>query len=90
LSFALIVVNTAVYTSAIVVTHLTCIPSSKRDQPWLEGVCIDRHAADISFMSLNLLTDVLMVILPQKIIWNLHMPRRQQLGVSFLFSLGLL
>lgn len=40
--------------------------------------------------SMNVVIDVIILLLPQRVIWNLNMSFEKKLGVSIVFSLGIL
>lgn len=88
--WAVIAINTMLYISFIFTTHFRCVPREKMWFPWVSGRCIDMYATDITIMVFNLACDILILLLPQSTIWSLQLQRRQKLGLSFLFSLGLL
>jgi mRNA deadenylase 3'-5' endonuclease subunit Ccr4 len=83
-------VNTLLYVAFILVTHLRCVPSRKMWIPWVKGQCINLQATDVTVMTFNLLCDILILILPQSTIWKLNLRKKQKIGLSILFSLGLL
>lgn len=51
--------------------------------------CIDKGALEISTASMHLIFDVLVLLLPQKVIWSLQMSFKQKIGVSIMFSVGM-
>lgn len=86
----LIALNGGMYLAAIIATALGCIPQNKFWYTWIEGRCIDRKALDICTATTNLVTDLFILGLPQKVIWTLNMTRPRKIGVSFVFSAGIL
>lgn len=92
LCHALIAVNTMLYIASVVATHLMCIPMEAMWYPWLaqDSKCIDRKPADVSVMGFNLLTDIIILFLPQRIIWKLKLPKAKRIGITIVFSIGLL
>ena len=87
---AMIVVNVIAYTVAIVMTSISCIPIQKVWSPWIEGVCRQQKSTDIATTWINLAMDVVILLLPQPIIWRLKVTRQRRIGVSLIFSMGLL
>ncbi|RYP20630.1 hypothetical protein DL765_002701 [Monosporascus sp. GIB2] len=67
-----------------------CNPREKYWNPLVEGKCLDANATAFSAPIVNLAFDIIALVLPQKVIWNLHLPLRKKLGVSVLFALGIL
>ncbi|KAI0509535.1 hypothetical protein F5B22DRAFT_648961 [Xylaria bambusicola] len=86
----LIVLNVLLYGSGIIAEALACIPLATIWKPWLMGKCIDKRKLDITTAYFNLAVDVFILVLPQTVIWKLHMPREKKIGVSVIFSIGLL
>lgn len=83
-------VNVLLYLSGIVATSLACIPLAKLWHTWLPGKCIDRKALDICTATFNLILDIVILILPQRVIWKLQMTTSRKVGISLVFSIGLL
>jgi hypothetical protein len=86
----MIAINILAYLSAIIVTSLSCIPTNKIWQPWVEGSCIGRKDSDLATAWVNLFIDVAILALPQAIIWRLNMTRERKIGVSITFTVGLI
>ncbi|KAE8342431.1 hypothetical protein BDV24DRAFT_150357 [Aspergillus arachidicola] len=76
---------------AIVLTlNLQCIPHKAIYDLTVPGKCIDLYKIQLTSASIHLTCDVIMLLLPQPVIWTLKMTWRKRLGVSFVFSLGVL
>lgn len=89
----MIAINVIAYSVAIIMTCLRCRPTSKIWQPWLEGNCSNlasQKRTDVATTFINLALDVVILLLPQPIIWKLNMTRQRRIGVSLVFSLGIL
>jgi predicted nucleic acid-binding protein len=56
----------------------------------IRGYCLDTAAILISTAVLNSVSDVLMLVLPQQVIWELAMPMKRKLGLSAAFFVSLL
>ncbi|KAI1372416.1 hypothetical protein F4677DRAFT_449534 [Hypoxylon crocopeplum] len=67
-----------------------CIPYEKIWDLTLPGHCINKLNIDIGAAAVHLCTDLIILVLPQKVIWSLQMSFRKKLGVSVFFSLGIL
>ncbi|XXH05412.1 hypothetical protein Hte_011838 [Hypoxylon texense] len=67
-----------------------CEPYQKIWDITLPGHCIKKLNIDIAAAAVHLTTDLVILVLPQKVIWNLQMSFRKRLGVSVFFSLGIL
>ncbi|KAI1276491.1 hypothetical protein F5Y07DRAFT_389242 [Xylaria sp. FL0933] len=87
----LIVANASYYIAGLFVGNLACIPRQKIwDKTIPGGKCIDNRLSDLIASTVNLLSDLLILLLPQRVIWKLNLPRKQKLGASFIFTLGIL
>ncbi|KAI0484907.1 hypothetical protein GGR56DRAFT_49640 [Xylariaceae sp. FL0804] len=82
-------VNITTYTVAIFLTCFRCIPIWKIWQPWVDGHCFSQKPTDVATTFNNLAVDVVVLVLPQPIIWKLNMTRSRKVGVSVVFSMGL-
>ncbi|KAK3329250.1 hypothetical protein B0H66DRAFT_17417 [Apodospora peruviana] len=83
-------INIVLYIAVIITLCLACVPQEKLWYHWVEGKCIDRGALDKTTASFNLTIDLLIFILPQRIIWVLKMTNARRFGVSIVFGVGLL
>ncbi|KAH9890283.1 hypothetical protein F4778DRAFT_796552 [Xylariomycetidae sp. FL2044] len=87
--WGLILFNFLVYASAITALNLFCIPQEKIWNRWVEGHCVDRRAIDTVPAAFNIFSDLIILILPQRVIWTLQMKRIRKIGVSAIFSFGI-
>lgn len=87
---ALMVINILVYTAGIVITTVLCVPMSKLWQPWKEGRCFDRIIGEVVTAWINLFIDIALLALSHRVIWTLKMSTARKLGISLVFSVGLL
>lgn len=69
---------------------LQCIPIRKIFYANLEGKCIDTVSFFIATAALTILTDILVMMIPTWITWNLQLTIKKKLAVIFLLSMGLL
>lgn len=89
-SNVLIVANILLYVSGFILSAVTCIPHESIWHPWVRGRCVDRRSLGLATAFFNLLLDVAILILPQRIIWTMQMRGRTRIGVAVIFSVGLL
>ncbi|TGJ81387.1 hypothetical protein E0Z10_g7367 [Xylaria hypoxylon] len=68
----------------------TCIPYQKIWDFTIPGKCIKKSELEITSATIHFASDVVILVLPQKVIWSLQMSLKKKLGVSFIFSLGVL
>jgi hypothetical protein len=66
-----------------------CKPIAKAwDVTITDGSCINRGAIYIFQAVTNIVTDVLLLLLPIPMVWRLHMPMQQKVGLVFIFIVG--
>ncbi|CAD6570796.1 MAG: hypothetical protein ASARMPRED_003940 [Alectoria sarmentosa] len=65
---------------------LACRPISS----YWEAHCAPSYTTSIATSVTNIISDVALLVLPQPQIWNLQMPLKKKLSVSFLMLLGVL
>ncbi|KAI6088564.1 hypothetical protein F4821DRAFT_277069 [Hypoxylon rubiginosum] len=91
ISHALLWVNGLSNVAGLFTINLTCIPHEKIwNRLTVPGQCIDGHAIDIVSASVNLFIDLLILLLPQSIIWTLVASTGRRIGVAAVFAVGLL
>jgi hypothetical protein len=84
-------VNVMFYIACTVVENFSCTPRKKIwDKVMTEGHCVNNPALIMSSGILNLLSDVLIFTIPQKIIWSLHISTRKRVGICLIFATGVL
>ncbi|KAI0106889.1 hypothetical protein F4814DRAFT_429300 [Daldinia grandis] len=88
--YALIGLNIALLISIPITLSLICFPYEKIWDLTLPGTCNNQFLVGLASASINLFIDVVMLVLPQRVIWNLQLSLKKKLGVSFFFSLGIL
>lgn len=89
-SSVLIVANILLYISGIILSAITCNSHESIWHPWVRGRCVDRRSLGLATAFFNLFLDIAILILPQRIIWSMKMRSSRRLGVSMIFSVGLL
>ena len=65
-----------------------CRPVAKSWTPDLPGHCISTRKADYGYVSLNIISDLLIFVLPLPMVWRLQLSPRDKLGVSVIFVIG--
>lgn len=83
-------INTSFYIAGIFVMTLSCRPITKTWEPLSEGTCMNRRNYDFTSACINLVMDIVILIIPQGVIWKLQMTFKKKLGIGFLFSVGIL
>ncbi|KAI0024628.1 hypothetical protein F4780DRAFT_795152 [Xylariomycetidae sp. FL0641] len=75
----------------VVALNLQCIPHSGIwDFTIATRKCFPLYPLQVASASIQLISDVAIFCLPQRVIWTLRMSWQKRLGVSFVFGLGLL
>lgn len=87
---SVIVVNVMFYVICTFVEIFGCNPRRKLWEPTLPGTCMDMAKVNIVSASINFASDVIILFLPQKVIWGLHMSLKKKFGVGTLFAVGVL
>lgn len=72
----------------IMATIFGCRPVQGYWDKTIKSYCINRGVLAIAVAGLNVLTDVVILLLPIPIIWHLQIALRQRFALSFVFLLG--
>lgn len=89
-SWALIVVLALIYTAAIFTVIFSCKPIRKFWYPDIQGTCIDLYPRTTAPALVNIITDILVLLLPILPVWKLQMPRKQKMFLFGVFAVGTL
>lgn len=65
-----------------------CTPVSYFWDQKEKGTCMDRYAVWFANASINIVTDVIIFIMPMPVLRHLHLPQRQRLALMGIFGLG--
>ena len=65
-----------------------CSPRRKLWDRFIDGHCFNIDAIIISSAAMNCISDFVILLLPQGVIWRLQMPLRRKLGISAIFLTG--
>ncbi|KAI0444503.1 hypothetical protein F4803DRAFT_572981 [Xylaria telfairii] len=82
ISLTTIVVNVVYYLAAILVTTLIC--------PTPATLCDYSFLVFLNSASINLASDLVLLVLPIKTIWKLQLPRRKKISISLVFGIGVI
>ncbi|KAI0425116.1 hypothetical protein F5Y09DRAFT_335225 [Xylaria sp. FL1042] len=83
--------NALFWTIGILVIDFQCIPFAAIYNKTVPGHCLpNMRILDVFANAFNLATDLIILALPQGVIWNLRMSSLRRLGLSFVFAVGLL
>ncbi|KAI8626579.1 hypothetical protein F5Y19DRAFT_220767 [Xylariaceae sp. FL1651] len=90
LCIGLVAVQLSFLVASVLGLVFACIPYQKNWDFTVPGRCIQKSRLEITSAAIHLASDLVILVLPQKVIWNLQMSFRKKLGVSVIFSLGVL
>lgn len=77
--------------ACIILLNMQCRPHRAIWEFYLpDAKCYDLPSVMLGSACVQVVTDVCMVLLPQRIIWTLQMNLRRKLGVSVIFAVGLM
>ncbi|KAL1591988.1 hypothetical protein SLS60_011580 [Paraconiothyrium brasiliense] len=86
----LIWLNVLYYTIIVFLMLFNCQPIEKAWKPWLPGKCMEIGIIAMSTAAVNLIGDLSILFLTQKVIWNLmRVDRKQRLRLSIVFLAGI-
>ncbi|KAI5919367.1 hypothetical protein F4810DRAFT_509792 [Camillea tinctor] len=86
----ILAIHVLFHVSWILAENLGCTPYRRIwDQTIAEGKCINQKVLYIPAAIVNLITDFVVLLLPQKVIWKLQLSRRNKIGVSVVFAVGI-
>ncbi|KAI0534774.1 hypothetical protein GGR58DRAFT_515861 [Xylaria digitata] len=82
--------NIAYYIVVTITSAISCFPHEKIWHPTTPGTCFNTRVFFVTNASLNLASDILILVLPHRVIWNLKMSRQKKIGVSLVFAVGVI
>ena len=86
--YIILVVIVSVYLSATVVAVFQCIPISYTWDKRTPGRCLDLILLYYLGAANNIVTDLMILVLPMPVVWNLQMPRSKKYAVTGVFLMG--
>ncbi|KAI0106917.1 hypothetical protein F4814DRAFT_429383 [Daldinia grandis] len=85
----LVIFTPLFYASLIVALNLSCTPYRRIWDKTVAGTCIDLKIINIAATATNVVLDIAILILPQRIIWKLKMSKAKRFGLSTVFAVGI-
>ncbi|OTB03634.1 hypothetical protein M426DRAFT_173895 [Hypoxylon sp. CI-4A] len=91
LCYGVLGASTVFYIIILFVMNFACVPVRKMWDPLFNGgsCAFDTNAVYISLAAVSFSIDIILLLLPQRIIWGLNMSRRTKAGLSVLFAIGI-
>lgn len=87
----LIGANLCSYFVLLILQIWSCRPMRKSWDPFVTGGhCLDTFALNIGASTVNVVSDTVIFLLPQAVIWRLNMPTKQKVAVSMMFFIAIL
>ena len=78
----------------LISTFLTIFACSPRAAYWnpliTNGRCLDNNTSVLITCIYNIVSDIVILILPARAVWKLRIPTRKKLNIVLLFAIGLL
>ena len=86
----LIVVICLFYTALTVAKICQCIPRTRIWDKSIPGTCINLHKLLISSGMFNTASDICILLVPLKGVWNLQVSRRRKIAIYAVFTVGVM
>jgi hypothetical protein len=86
----LVFVQVGLMIGSVFALCFACIPYNGIWDLTVPATCLDKPRVEISSAAIHLASDLCILALPQKVIWGLQMSLRERLGISLIFSAGIL
>lgn len=84
-----LLLNVLFYFALFLFVFLACRPLEHAWNPLVAGTCVkDKMVLHIVSASINTVSDLIIVIFPQPVIWRLELTMRRKWGLSAVFLLG--
>lgn len=81
---------TGYLSSNIITLIFGCTPVVKYWKPDLPGHCIVLIQADYAYGSMNVVSDLLLFLLPIPMVWQLRLSHKEKIGLILIFMSGIL
>jgi hypothetical protein len=89
-SHVIIWLQIAFYLTYTLLEVFACRPRAKLWSPWLPGKCLDTFSINIAAVAFNVATDILILLIPQKVIWGLRLSTKRKVQISLIFLVAIL
>ncbi|KAI0386881.1 hypothetical protein F5Y04DRAFT_288684 [Hypomontagnella monticulosa] len=91
ISYTLLGFNLLFYIAMMIFPNVVCHPHDKVWNPLLPGYCTANTSISSTLVSaVNFAVDIILIILPQRVIWSLQMSLKKKMGISLIFLIGIL
>ena len=83
-------INLLYFTAAGLLSIFQCTPRARIWNPFVPGTCVNYRAVNLATAIFNVISDILMLLLPMAWIWRLQMSTSRKLRISAVFAVGVL
>ncbi|KAI0456763.1 hypothetical protein F5B21DRAFT_466694 [Xylaria acuta] len=90
-SHGMIFAVSSFYIALLVAFNVACTPVEANWNVLIQGDCtrVNTKYTNLSASVFNFVSDVLILLIPQRVIWKLNMPTKRKIGISVIFAIGL-
>lgn len=89
-SYAMIVVSVMFHVASTCAAIWACSPREKIWNDLIDGKCLDNNMLILVTCIFNIVSDVIILILPAHTVWGLRIDFKKKLEICMLFATGLL
>ncbi|KAI1265008.1 hypothetical protein F5Y18DRAFT_436429 [Xylariaceae sp. FL1019] len=82
-------INTVYYIAATIVEAMQCTPRARIWDPTVDGTCLPTKVVEVASSTINVISDVVILVAPQFVIWRLQLSKGKKVGVALVFAVGL-
>ncbi|KAI0184707.1 hypothetical protein EV127DRAFT_443511 [Xylaria flabelliformis] len=79
------------YIALLVAFNVACTPVEANWNVLIDGDCtrVNTKYTNLSVSVFNFISDVIILLIPQRVIWKLNMSTKKKIGISFIFAIGI-
>ncbi|KAI0098684.1 hypothetical protein GGR51DRAFT_576936 [Nemania sp. FL0031] len=81
--------NFLFHTALFISFNAACTPYARSWDPFLQGTCYQTRPIPIVSSAVDLIIDISIFCLPQRIIWKLQLSKKKKQGVAIFFGVGI-
>ncbi|KAI0398142.1 hypothetical protein F5Y17DRAFT_412468 [Xylariaceae sp. FL0594] len=85
----LIWLNVIFYAAILIGANNSCRPFAKLWDKTLPGSCDDNNAFDVASAIYGFVSDTIILLMPHRVIWRLHMKMKKKIGIAIIFTIGI-
>lgn len=74
----------------LILLNMQCVPHAAIWEFYLPSKCYSLPKVMLTSASVQVASDFCMALLPQKVIWGLHLTWQKKMGVAVIFGVGIL